>query len=187
MSVPPPAVAISSSRRAAASAALAVSYLLGQEASQPAPFGRLNFSHAPKSVIWLFMEGGPSHIDLYDPKPLLPKELNGKPMPKSFGRVITAMGTSSNTLLASKRNFKTARPERAVGFRLASAGCQTRRRHVRDSLLLGRRPESRRLGLPDEYRLDPRWPAVNGAGWINYGLRIGQRKPPGLRRSNRRG
>ena len=29
--------------------------------------------HPPKarSVIWLFMEGGPSHLDLLDPKPLL--------------------------------------------------------------------------------------------------------------------
>ena len=29
--------------------------------------------HAPKakSVIWLFMEGGPSHLDLFDPKPEL--------------------------------------------------------------------------------------------------------------------
>ena len=31
--------------------------------------------HPPsaKSVIWLFMEGGPSHIDLFDPKPALDK------------------------------------------------------------------------------------------------------------------
>ena len=37
-----------------------------------------------KSVIWLFMEGGPSHIDLFDPKPKL-NELDGQPMPASFG------------------------------------------------------------------------------------------------------
>src|SRR5712691_1109650 len=42
--------------------------------------------HAPKakSVIWLFMEGGPSHVDLFDPKPKL-SELSGQPMPASFG------------------------------------------------------------------------------------------------------
>src|ERR1043166_9920783 len=44
-----------------------------------------------KSVIFLFMEGGPSGIDLFYPKPKL-QELAGQPLPKSFGRVITAMG-----------------------------------------------------------------------------------------------
>ncbi|HWB96522.1 MAG TPA: DUF1501 domain-containing protein [Bryobacteraceae bacterium] len=57
-----------------------------------------------KSVICLFMEGGPSHIDLFDPKPKL-QELAGKPMPASFGKVITAMGTSNNTLMPSQRTF----------------------------------------------------------------------------------
>src|SRR3989441_6804262 len=52
-----------------------------------------------KSVIWLFMEGGPSHLDLFDPKPKL-AEMNGQPMPASFGKPITAMGTANNTLLA---------------------------------------------------------------------------------------
>jgi hypothetical protein len=63
--------------------------------------------HKPtaKSVIWLFMEGGPSHIDLFDPKPELMK-LAGQPMPASFGKVITAMGTSNNTLMPSQRTFK---------------------------------------------------------------------------------
>ena len=58
-----------------------------------------------KSVIWLFMEGGPSHLDLFDPKPALEK-LAGQPMPESFGKVITAMGTASNSLMPSKRAFK---------------------------------------------------------------------------------
>ena len=63
--------------------------------------------HAPKakSVIWLFMEGGPSHIDLFDPKPELNK-LAGQPMPASFGKPITAMGTGNNTLMASPRQWK---------------------------------------------------------------------------------
>ena len=60
--------------------------------------------HAPKakSVIWLFMEGGPSHVDLFDPKPVLDR-LAGQPMPPSFPRPITAMGTAGNTLMPSKR------------------------------------------------------------------------------------
>ncbi len=57
-----------------------------------------------KAVIFLFMEGGPSHIDLFDPKPTLTKH-HGEKLPASFGRVITPMGTGGNTLLASKRKF----------------------------------------------------------------------------------
>ncbi|MFN7921023.1 MAG: DUF1501 domain-containing protein [Bryobacteraceae bacterium] len=58
-----------------------------------------------KSVIWLFMEGGPSHVDLFDPKPRL-NELDGKPMPASFGKPITAMGTANNTIMGSPRKWK---------------------------------------------------------------------------------
>jgi hypothetical protein len=64
-----------------------------------------HFPPTAKSVIWLFMEGGPSHIDLFDPKPEL-ERLAGQPLPPSFGRPITAMGTSNNTLMPSKRAWK---------------------------------------------------------------------------------
>jgi Protein of unknown function (DUF1501) len=64
-----------------------------------------HFKPTAKSVIWLFMEGGPSHIDTFDPKPALDK-LAGQPMPASFGKVMTAMGTGSNTLMPSKRTWK---------------------------------------------------------------------------------
>src|SRR5690349_13580216 len=53
-----------------------------------------------KSIIWLFMEGGPSHIDLFDPKPELEK-LAGKPMPESFGKPLTSMGTVGNSIMPS--------------------------------------------------------------------------------------
>jgi hypothetical protein len=58
-----------------------------------------------KSVIWCFLDGGPSHIDLFDPKPTL-KKLAGKPLPDSFVRPVTAMGrTAFTALLASRRQF----------------------------------------------------------------------------------
>ncbi len=64
-----------------------------------------HFRPTAKSVIWLFMEGGPSHIDLFDPKPEL-ERLAGQPLPPSFGRPITAMGTGGNSLMPSKRRWK---------------------------------------------------------------------------------
>src|SRR5689334_4572156 len=64
--------------------------------------------HPPKakSIIWLFMEGGPSHVDLFDPKPKL-QELAGQPLPESMRPKFTAMsGTAKNGLMPSKRSFK---------------------------------------------------------------------------------
>src|SRR5262245_30752726 len=45
---------------------------------------RPHFAPRAKRVIWLFMHGGPSHVDLFDPKPELAK-LAGQPLPASFG------------------------------------------------------------------------------------------------------
>lgn len=58
-----------------------------------------------KSVIFLFMEGGPSHLDTFDPKPLV-QQLAGKPLPPSFARIITAMGEFDSPVLASQRKWK---------------------------------------------------------------------------------
>src|SRR4051794_33217475 len=73
--------------------ALALADLLGREATAAAPGAppAPAFPGPAKRVISLFREGGPSHIDLFDPKPLLNK-LAGSPLPESFGTVITAMG-----------------------------------------------------------------------------------------------
>ena len=97
--------------------ALAASYLLGLDGvigraaaagagpTKPTLPKPPHFPARAKSVIWLFMEGGPSHIDLFDPKPTL-DQLAGEPMPESFGRPITAMGTAGNTLMASRREWR---------------------------------------------------------------------------------
>ena len=64
-----------------------------------------HFAARAKSVIFLFMEGGPSHLDTFDPKPAL-AELAGQPIPASFRRVITAMGEFDSPILASRRQWK---------------------------------------------------------------------------------
>jgi hypothetical protein len=58
-----------------------------------------------KSVIFLFMEGGPSHLDTFDPKPELTRN-HGRPLPASFGNVLTPMGVGGANLLASQRSFR---------------------------------------------------------------------------------
>lgn len=64
-----------------------------------------HFAGTAKSVIFLFMDGGPSHLDTFDPKPKV-NELAGQPLPRSIQRVITPMGVSENPLLASQRKWK---------------------------------------------------------------------------------
>jgi hypothetical protein len=58
-----------------------------------------------KNVIFLFMEGGPSHLDTFDRKPLL-NELAGQQLPPSFKPPILAMGESKAPLLECKRTWK---------------------------------------------------------------------------------
>ena len=99
--------------------ALALHSLLVEDGVIPGPsaiaadlHGRHN-SLAPKpghvqakatSVIFLFMDGGPSHLDTFDPKPKV-NEYAGRPLPGSINRVITPMGVSDNPLLASQRKW----------------------------------------------------------------------------------
>ena len=48
-----------------------------------------HFAPRAKSVIFLFMVGGPSHVDTFDYKPELQK-LNGKPVPDSIRKAVNA-------------------------------------------------------------------------------------------------
>src|SRR6266478_6371667 len=58
-----------------------------------------------KAVVFLFMSGGPSHIETFDPKPLL-NQLNGQKRPASFGEAKYQFVTSESKLLGTKRTFK---------------------------------------------------------------------------------
>lgn len=58
-----------------------------------------------KSVIFVFMAGGPSHIETFDPKPLL-NRLDGQKRPKEFGEAKYQFITNEAKLLGTKRTFK---------------------------------------------------------------------------------
>ncbi len=92
--------------------ALALSWLLAEERAAGADGpdqtkGTLgtHFPAKATSVIYLFMHGGPSHLDTFDPKPELVR-LHGQPLPASFGPVATRRKVAHNPLLASKRSFR---------------------------------------------------------------------------------
>src|SRR2546429_3861458 len=67
-----------------------------------------HFKSRAKNVIYLFMAGGPSQLELFDYKPRL-IELNGQPIPQSFieGKRFAFMGGSPGTrLLCTRRQFR---------------------------------------------------------------------------------
>jgi hypothetical protein len=63
-----------------------------------------HFAGKAKSVIFMFMVGGPSHIDTFDPKPLL-AQYEGKPLPESFGKVPSQFTNGDTPILASPWKF----------------------------------------------------------------------------------
>jgi hypothetical protein len=91
--------------------AVALTALLGQPAfgttGKLAPAAKTLPQRAgrAKNVIFLFMEGGPSHLDTFDYKPLL-NQLAGQPLPPSFKEPILAMGEQNNPILGSKRTWQ---------------------------------------------------------------------------------
>lgn len=82
---------------------IACSQLLGSEALGGE--GRSHFPAKAKRVIWLFMHGGPSHVDLFDPKPDLIRHA-GKPLPDSYGTVETRRKVAKNPLLGPVKAFR---------------------------------------------------------------------------------
>jgi hypothetical protein len=65
-----------------------------------------HFPAKAKHVIYLFMHGGPSHIDTFDPKPLLQK-LNGQRLPPSLQNLRLQFTNAADApLLASQRKFE---------------------------------------------------------------------------------
>jgi hypothetical protein len=90
---------------------LALASLLAEERAAAAtvstpPEGprKPHFEPRVKRVIWLFMHGGPSQVDLFDPKPDLIKYA-GQPLPESFGMVMTRRKVAENPLLGPIKPF----------------------------------------------------------------------------------
>src|SRR5438552_3446272 len=74
-------------------------------ASNPLAPRRPHYRARTERIIFLFMSGGPSHLELFDPKPDL-QRLHGQPLPASFGRVATRRAVERNRLLATQRTFR---------------------------------------------------------------------------------
>ncbi|WP_152054043.1 DUF1501 domain-containing protein [Tautonia marina] len=74
----------------------------GATASNPLAPKAPHFAPKAKRIIFLFMKGGPSHLDTFDPKPMLQRD-DGKPLPFAKPRVQFA---ETGALLASPWKFR---------------------------------------------------------------------------------
>jgi hypothetical protein len=88
---------------------LGLADLLARAGRAAAPGSALAASPGPiparaKRCIFLFMTGGPSHIDLFDPKPLL-NRLDAQPLPPSFGKIHSQFLESDPLCLGSHRRW----------------------------------------------------------------------------------
>jgi hypothetical protein len=90
------------------------------------------FAPKAKNVIFMFMEGGPSQLDLFDPKPELAK-WNGKPLPSSITKDLQlAFIKPTAAVLASPRQFSPCGQSgmEISDIRLSAALARGRRRYL---------------------------------------------------------
>src|SRR5262245_48913056 len=93
--------------------ALALGYLSNHDATaatsaDPLAPKQPQFSARAKHVIFIFMQGGLSHMDTFDPKPLL-NRLNGQPLPPSFQKqdlALAQINAKESLLMGSRQVFK---------------------------------------------------------------------------------
>src|SRR5689334_17941636 len=90
--------------------AIALNWLVSRDAAaaptaNPLAPKKPHFEAKAKSVIFMFMVGGPSPVDLFDPKPELEK-WRGKPLPEGLGKFPSQFTKGDSGLLPSTRKFK---------------------------------------------------------------------------------
>ena len=149
---------------------------LGQQGARGARKARTIRPRA-KRVIFLFMNGGLSQVDSFDPKPMLDK-YHGQPLPGGSRRH-RAQDRRADAVAV---HLQEVRPERHRGQRAVPACRRVRRRHLRHPLDVHRHPESRAVDADDEHRPHAGRPAVDR---IVAHLRAGhrQQEPARLRRA----
>lgn len=138
-----------------------------------------HFAPRAKSCIFLFLAGAPSHVDLYDPKPIL-QERNGQPLPKSITDKVrfAFIKKESAILMGSSRKFT---PHGECGMELADllphiGSCA-------DDIALVRSMHTDAFNHhPAQLMMTtgvPRFGRPSLGSWLNYGLGNESRNLPG--------
>ncbi len=158
-----------------------LSWLLNRSALQAAPTqdqrnqvgGLRGLPHlAPKAkrVIFLYMSGGPSHLETFDPKPKL-AALDGKPMPESFtkGQPIAQLQGQELKCLAPQFKF---RKHGQSGQEIADILPHTAR--IADDLCIVRSMHTDQINHDPAHTVMNTGTSISGrpsmGSWVTYGL-----------------
>jgi hypothetical protein len=159
---------------------LGLAALLAQEHAGAAPVNPLapkkpHFPGKAKRVVHLFMNGGPSHVDTFDPKPLLNK-YHGKPL------TVPNLRTERKTAGALRSPFTFKRYGKS-GIEVSELFARTAQRHVDDMCVI----RSLYADVPNhEPSLmlmncgDGRLPRPSMGAWVTYGLGSENQNLPGF-------
>ena len=160
---------------------LAASSLLSDERAKAAPALQHASTAPAKSVVFLFMAGGPSHIDTYDPKPTLTR-LDGQETPESIKKTFkaTAMfGNGTRRLMASPFKFRNYGECGMPGSELV----QHTSMHMDELCMIKSVQHDTVIHVPGEYVMTTG--SISGdrpslGAWIHYGLGTLNQNLPGF-------
>ena len=142
-----------------------------------------HFAPRAKSVIFLFMVGGPSHVDTFDYKPELQK-LNGKPVPDSIRKAVNATKFANvfhgckDELMGSPYKFS----QHGQSGLWVSELCPHVAGHVDDLCIIHSMQADSNNHAPASYQLhtgDIRPGKASLGSWITYGLGTTNQDLPG--------
>ena len=157
--------------------AMALWHLLDRE-SATVTAAQSHFAPRVKNVIFIFMAGGPSHLDLFDPKPTMAKR-HGEPVPDSLlAPLADPVIKSSARVMASPRTFQ-RRGQSGIEFSdllphtgsMADELCLVRSMHTDQS---NHDPAQLLLNCGT-----PLFGHPSMGAWINYGLGSASQDLPG--------
>jgi hypothetical protein len=142
-----------------------------------------HFAPKAKSVIFLFMAGGPSQFELFEPKPQLQK-LHGQPIPESFVQgkrfaFMDSFGKERPKLLGTKRKFTRCSPNG-----LSVSECLPHFREIVDDVALIRTVATDVFNhAPAKIFLNtgsPQFGRPSMGSWLTYGLGSESQDLPGF-------
>ena len=161
---------------------LALSNLLGMDgllgASGGAGTARTHHKPRAKNCIYIYLEGGPSQMDLYDPKPML-NQLDGQPLPDSMLKNMrfAFLAKESARIMGTPRTF---RPHGQCGMELSDLLPHTG--SIADDICLVRSMHTDQFNHVPGQLLMNTGSAISGrpsmGSWLSYGLGSENRNLP---------
>ena len=134
-----------------------------------------HFAPKAKRVVHLFMNGGPSQVDTFDPKPILTK-LHGQPLPVKNFRTERRTGHAMGSPYAFKRYGQSGLPVSEIFAKTAMAAA--------DDLCVIRSMKAEVPNHEPSLMLmncgDGQLPRPSFGSWVNYGLGTENENLPGF-------